>query len=64
MRRLSTWLGWEAESFVAQRGKDKGAFVDLRTPKALVTPISIQGISVDILEDYKYLGVYINNKLD
>ncbi|KAI4885738.1 hypothetical protein NFI96_000237 [Prochilodus magdalenae] len=29
-----------------------------------VTPISIKGVSVDTVEDYKYLGVHIDNKLD
>ncbi|KAI4873537.1 hypothetical protein NFI96_012248, partial [Prochilodus magdalenae] len=32
--------------------------------KAQVTPISIKGVSVDTVEDYKYLGVHIDNKLD
>jgi len=38
--------------------------VDLRRNKAPVTPVSIQGNNVDIVQDYKYLGVHIDNKLD
>ena len=44
--------------------KTKELVVDLRRTKAPVTPVSIQGVSVDIVEDYKYLGVHIDNKLD
>ncbi|KAI4880740.1 hypothetical protein NFI96_009419 [Prochilodus magdalenae] len=44
--------------------KTKKLVVDLRRDKAQVTPISIKGVSVDTVEDYKYLGVHIDNKLD
>lgn len=29
-----------------------------------MTPLSIQGLDVDILEDYKYPGVHGDNKID
>ena len=44
--------------------KTKELVVDLRGTKTPVTPVSIRGVSVDIVEDYKYLGVHIDNKLD
>ncbi|KAI4892845.1 hypothetical protein NFI96_004933 [Prochilodus magdalenae] len=44
--------------------KTKELVVDLRRDKTQVTPISIKGVSVDTVEDYKYLGVHIDNKLD
>ncbi|KAI4894307.1 hypothetical protein NFI96_005585 [Prochilodus magdalenae] len=44
--------------------KTKKLVVDLRRDKTQVTPISIKGVSVDTVEDYKYLGVHIDNKLD
>ncbi|KAJ0033751.1 hypothetical protein NQD34_000858 [Periophthalmus magnuspinnatus] len=44
--------------------KTKELVVDLRRTKAAVTPISIHGVSVDVVEEYKYLGVYLDNKLD
>ena len=44
--------------------KTKELVVDLRRAKALVAPVSIQGHSVEVVEDYKYLGVFIDNKLN
>ena len=44
--------------------KTKELVVDLRRTKTPVTPVSIQGVSVDIVEDYKYLGIHIDNELD
>ena len=44
--------------------KTKELIVDLRRAKTPVTPVSIQGVPVDTVEEYKYLGVYFNNKLD
>ncbi len=44
--------------------KTKELVVDLRRTKGPVTPVSIQGVSVDIVEDYKYLGLYIDNELE
>ena len=29
-----------------------------------MTPVSIHGVPVDTVEEYKNLGVYFNNKLD
>lgn len=44
--------------------KTKELIVDLRRAKTPVTPVSIHGVPVDTVEEYKYLGVYFNNKLD
>ncbi|XP_059829971.1 uncharacterized protein LOC132396450 isoform X1 [Hypanus sabinus] len=44
--------------------KTKELVVDQRRAKAPVTPVSIQGVSVDIVEDYRYLGIRMDNKLD
>lgn len=44
--------------------KTKELVVDMRRTKVPVTPVFIQGVNVDIVEDYKYLGVHIDNKLD
>lgn len=38
--------------------------MDLRRANAPVTPVSIQGHSVDIMEDYTYLGAFLDNKPD
>ena len=42
----------------------KELVVDLRRTRTPVTPVSILGHNVDIVEHYKYLGVFTDNKLD
>ncbi len=42
----------------------KELFVDLRETRAHGTSISIQRVSVVIVEDYKYLEVYTEDKVD
>ena len=44
--------------------KTKELVIDLRRTKAPLTPISIQGVNVDYVEEYKYLGVYLDHKLN
>lgn len=44
--------------------KTRELVVDLKRTKSPVTPVSIQGACVDTVEEYKYLGVHIDNKLD
>lgn len=44
--------------------KTKELIVEFRRSRTPVTPVSIQGVDVDIVEDYLYLGVHIDNKLD
>lgn len=44
--------------------KTKELVVDLRRSRPPVTPLSIRGVDVEIVQDYKYLGVHIDNKLD
>lgn len=44
--------------------KTKEVVVDLRRLKAPVTPTSIKGVSVEVVEEYKYLGVYLDHKLN
>lgn len=44
--------------------KTKELVVDFRKRKPPVTPISIRGVDVEVVESYKYLGVHIDNKLD
>lgn len=67
MRGLSTGLWWEAvwaEPTAAQGGKDERAGCRPEEGQAPVTPISIQGVSVGIVEVNKYLGVYTGDELD
>ena len=44
--------------------KTKELVVDFRRRKSAPTPISITGVTVDVVQDYKYLGVFLDNKLD
>ena len=44
--------------------KTKELVVDLRRKKVPWTPVSIQGVSMDIVKDYTYLGVLTDYKLD
>ena len=44
--------------------KTKELVVDLRRRKSDCAPISINGVTVDVVQDYKYLGVNLNNKLN
>ena len=44
--------------------KTKELVVDLRRTMTPVTPVSIVGHNMDIFDHYKYLGVFIDNKLD
>jgi len=56
-----TWL--ELNHLQLNVAKTKELLVDLRRTKAPVTPVLIQGASVDIVQDYKYLGIHIDYKL-
>ena len=57
-----TWC--EQKHLQLNSTKTKELVVDLRRSKTPMTPVSIQGHNVDIVEHYKYLGVFIDNKLD
>ena len=45
-------------------GKTKELVVDFRRKTKPPTPITIQGVEIEMVDSYKFLGVYINNKLD
>lgn len=38
--------------------------VDFRRTRKPATPFSIQGVDMEIMDDYKYFGVHTDNKLD
>ncbi|XP_062262556.1 organic cation/carnitine transporter 2-like [Platichthys flesus] len=44
--------------------KPKELVVDLRRVRTPMTPVSIQGVITDIVEEYKYLGAFKDSKLD
>ena len=38
--------------------------IDFRRKAPQTALVNIQGLDIEIVEEYKYLGVHINNKLD
>ncbi|XP_035766707.1 adenylosuccinate lyase-like [Neolamprologus brichardi] len=38
--------------------------IDFSKKSPHITPVNIQGLDTEIVEEYKYLGVHLNNKLD
>ncbi|KAF7649195.1 hypothetical protein LDENG_00145510 [Lucifuga dentata] len=44
--------------------KTKEMVIDFRRKSPLITPVNIQGLDIETVESYKYLGVHLNNKLD
>ncbi len=62
MDNFVTWC--EQNHLQLNVAKTKELVVDMRRNRAPVSPVSISGVSVDIVEEYKYLGVYLDNKLD
>ena len=48
-----------------QLGKTKELVVDFRRGNySPPIPVKIQGMFIEIVRSYKYLGVHLNNKLD
>ncbi|KAF7649768.1 hypothetical protein LDENG_00136670 [Lucifuga dentata] len=44
--------------------KTKEMVIDFRKKSPPITLVNIQGLDIDTVESYKYLGVHLNNKLD
>ena len=44
--------------------KTKEMVVDFRRSQPPLLPVSIEGVSVEVVNTYKYLGVHMDNKLD
>ncbi|XP_049911756.1 uncharacterized protein LOC126397200 [Epinephelus moara] len=62
---VNNFVSWcELNHLQLNTTKTKELVVDLRRTRTPVTPVSILGHNVDIVEHYKYLGVFIDNKLD
>lgn len=38
--------------------------MDFRKRRTHLTPLTIKGTDIEVVEDYKYLEVYFGNKLD
>ncbi|TWW71656.1 hypothetical protein D4764_16G0001530 [Takifugu flavidus] len=44
--------------------KTKEVVIDFSRKASHTAPVNIQGLDIEIVEEYKYLGVHLNNKLD
>ena len=44
--------------------KTKQVVIDFRRKAPKTAPVNIQGLDIVIVEEYKYLGIHINNRLD
>ncbi|XP_062849705.1 uncharacterized protein LOC134311986 [Trichomycterus rosablanca] len=44
--------------------KTKELVIDFRKKSHHTTPVCIQGLDIEMVNEYKYLGVHLNNKLD
>lgn len=44
--------------------KTKELLIDFNRNAPQTTPVNIQGFDVEVLGEYKYLGVHVNDKLD
>ena len=44
--------------------KTKEMLVDFRMSKPALLPVSIEGVNVEVVGTYMYLGVHLDNKLD
>ena len=45
-------------------GKTKEMVVDFCRSEPILLPVSIEGVNVDMVNMYKYLGIHLDNKLD
>ena len=62
---VDNFVSWcELNHLQLNTTKTKELVVDLRRTRTPVTSVSILGHNVDIVEHYKYLGVFTDNKLD
>ena len=62
---MDNFVSWcELNHLQLNTTKNKEMVVDMRRTRTPVTPVSILGHNVDIVEHYKYLGVFTDNKLD
>ena len=59
------FVRWSEENHLQLNiGKTKELMVDFRQSRKPSTPIAIQGVEIETVDLYKFLGVSINNKLD
>ncbi|KAI3353897.1 hypothetical protein L3Q82_005103 [Scortum barcoo] len=60
------FVDWcELNHLQVNASKTKEMVIDFsRKPSADIAPVNIQGLDIERVRTYKYLGVHLNNKLD
>ncbi|TWW56167.1 putative RNA-directed DNA polymerase from transposon BS [Takifugu flavidus] len=62
---ITNFVAWcELNHLRINASKTKEVVIDFSRKASHTAPVNIQGLDIEIVEEYKYLGVHLNNKLD
>ncbi|TWW56850.1 hypothetical protein D4764_08G0008370 [Takifugu flavidus] len=62
---ITNFVAWcELNHLRINTSKTKEVVIDFSRKASHTAPVNIQGLDIEIVEEYKYLGVHLNNKLD
>lgn len=62
---ITNFVTWcELNHLRINASKTKEVVIDFRRKAPRTAPVNIQGLDIEMVEEYKYLGVHLNNKLD
>ncbi|TWW77998.1 putative RNA-directed DNA polymerase from transposon BS [Takifugu flavidus] len=62
---ITNFVAWcELNHLRINTSKTKEVVIDFSRKAPHTAPVNIQGLDIEIVEEYKYLGVHLNNKLD
>ncbi|TWW77552.1 hypothetical protein D4764_12G0009420 [Takifugu flavidus] len=62
---ITNFVAWcELNHLRINASKTKEVVINFSRKASHIAPVNIQGLDIEIVEEYKYLGVHLNNKLD
>ncbi|KAI4881788.1 hypothetical protein NFI96_011483 [Prochilodus magdalenae] len=62
---VNNFVGWSARNYLLLKvTKTTAMVVDFRRKRSTISPITVMGQNVELVDTYKYLSVLLNNKLD
>lgn len=62
---IRDFVSWcELNQLQLNTSKTKEMMIDFRRTSSQFTPVNIQGLDIEVVENYKFLGVHLNNRLD
>ncbi|KAK0154710.1 RNA-directed DNA polymerase from mobile element jockey [Merluccius polli] len=62
---IRDFVSWsELNQLQLNTSKTKEMIVNFRRKASHFTPVNIQGLDIEVVESYKFLGVHLNNKLN